>query len=51
MYTTQSIRTAYAMYRIGLVRALERAGVCGPFSGWTRDELISVWLEHYGEKE
>ena len=50
MYSTQSILKAYSLSRPKLYRDLATVGVCGPFSGWTQDELVTVWLENYGER-
>lgn len=48
MYPTNAIRKAYSLSRSRITGDLSRAGVYGPFTGWTKDELASVWLEHYG---
>jgi hypothetical protein len=50
VYTTESIIKAYKLSRPAIVRDLQALGVCGPFSGWTRDELEARWLESYGER-
>jgi hypothetical protein len=49
LYTTESILKVVRMSRPAIVRDLINAGVCGPFSGWTRDELEARWLEARGE--
>jgi hypothetical protein len=50
VYSNESILKVVRMSRAAMVRQLEAAGVCGPFSGWTRDELESTWLHRYGQR-
>jgi hypothetical protein len=50
MYSTQSIHKAYRLSTPQLRNDLARAGVCGHFTGWTHDELVSRWLGLYGER-
>jgi hypothetical protein len=50
LYTTESILKVIRMSRPAVIRDLVADGVCGPFSGWTRDELEARWLEAHGER-
>ena len=56
-FTLRSINQAHALTRGQLVLQLARADVRGTgngfngMNGWTKEELISVWLSAYGEFE
>jgi hypothetical protein len=47
-YATASVRKAYQLPIAALVRQLSMAGVYDVSPRWGRDQLTTVWLEHYG---
>jgi hypothetical protein len=51
VYLTSSIKEATSMNKAQLTEALRPYTVYPPLSKFTKDELVSAWLERYGVKE
>ena len=50
-YTDAAISKVTRMAKAAIVRDIVKAGVCGSVSRWTDDELVTVWLDLYGERK